>query len=320
MNQSDYKKAIAAGIIAQVIWGVAGPLVKIVLGNIPPFSYLFLRSLFTCLILFLILEYRLLKRKYLTSLPDQETTPHAPMGWEDKKDIFLAGFFGVVLNIGFYYVGQNLTTVIDAWIITSTGALFVIAISYLYLHERLTKTVYLGSFIAFVGTLVIVGTPIFQVGNGSFLGNLFMLGSTASIAISYIIMKKLVNRYSPLLLTYYWFLISLIFSFPLFLWEYLQNPGWIANLPLSAFLILAYTVIGSSILSYSLDNFALTHLSASITATIGYISVVVAVALGIVLLGEKLTPFFVVGTALTFFGLFLVETRHSSHPLHKRTS
>jgi len=317
MNLNNYSKAIVAGITAQVIWGVAGLLVKVVLDSVPPFSLLFLRSLFTCLILYLILEYRVIKKKYLPTQPGLINMPGQRLENSEKRDIFWAAMTGVVLNIAFYFVGQRLTTVIDAWIINSTGALFVIVISYIFLRERLSKIVYAGVVLAFLGTIIIVGTPILQAGSGSFLGNVLMLGSVFAFSISYILTKKLTTRFSPLLLTYYFFLVGLIFSFPLFLWDFWQNPGWIASITVSGYLIIAYLSIGSSILAYSLDNFALIYLSASITATIGYVSVVVAVALGIIFLHEQMTPFFLIGSALTFAGLFLAEIRHTHHPLHK---
>lgn len=317
MKFDSRAKAIYAALLAQVIWGVAGLLVKVVLDSVPPFSLLFLRSLFTCLILYPVLEYRVIKAKFLPSKSELIDMPGQHLENSEKWEIFWAAFTGVVLNIGLYFVGQKLTTVIDAWIINSTGALTVIVISYIFLRERLAKIVYAGVTLAFLGTVIIVGTPILQAGSGSFLGNILMLGSVTALSISYILTKKLTTRFSPLLLTYYFFLTGMIFSLPLFIWEFLQNPSWIASLPPSAYPTIAYLTIGSSILAYSLDNFALTHLSASITATIGYVSVVVAVALGIIFLHEAMTPFFIIGTVLTFAGLFLAETRHAHHPMHK---
>ncbi|MCL4389800.1 MAG: DMT family transporter [Patescibacteria group bacterium] len=306
MNFDSRAKAIIAVFAAQIIWGVAGLLVKIVLADVPPFSLLFFRSLLTCLILYPILEYRVIKGERLQTISSQ-----------DKWTIFWAGFTGVFLNIALYFIGQKLTTVIDAWVINSTGALFVILISYIFIRERLNRIVYFGVALAFVGTLVIIGTPVLGIGSGSIPGNLLILGSTLVLGISYVLTKRLMDRFSPLLLAYYFFLIGLFFSLPFFLWEYLQNPGWIAALSTGSWLIIAYLTIGSSIIAYALDNFALIRLSASAVATAGYISVVIALGLGIIFLHEQMTPFFIAGTIITFCGLFLAETRHPNHPLHK---
>lgn len=290
-------KAILAILGAQVIWGIAGPLVKVVLGNIPPFGLMFLRFLFSTIILFVIYEL-----KFAGTVP--------AMTKQDKIDLFIAGFLGAFANIALYFWGQNLTSVIDAWAITSSGTLFVIAISYLFFHERLSKIVYLGSLIAFIGTLIIVGTPILDIGSGSLLGNVAMLGSTLAGVIAFFSYKRLVAKFHPLVLTYYTFLISLPFALPFFLWDYWQNPLWLTNLSISNLLIILYLTIGSSIAAYSLQGAGLKHLSPSLAATVGYSSAVISVALSIFFLHEKPTEFFVIGTTCVVFGLFLAETRH----------
>lgn len=293
-------KAILSVLGAQIIWGVAGPLVKVALGDIPPFGLMFLRFLLATLVLFAIYEIKF-----------EKTSPK--MTRQDKKNIFLASFFGVFVNISLYFLGQRLTSVIDAWVITSTATLFVIAYEFLFCHERLAKKVYLGMLIAFVGSVVIIGTPIFNIGSGSVWGNILMLGSTISGTISFIISKKLLAKFHPLVLTYYFFLISLFFALPLFLWEYAQNPGWIASLTPNGILILIYLVLGSSVGAYTLQHLGLKYLSPSLAATLGYSSAVISVGLSIIFLHERPTEFFIIGTSLVVIGLILAETRHKKY-------
>lgn len=304
MSFDNHSRAIFAVFGAQIIWGVAGPLVKIVLADIPPFGLMFLRFLFTTIILFIIFEIKFAKNQ-------------PAMTRQDIKDIFIAGFFGVFVNICLYFFGQNLTTVIDAWVIASTGTLFVIAYSFLFLGERLSKIIYFGVALAFAGTIIIVGTPILDIGSGSLLGNTLMLGSVLAGVIAFFSYKRLVAKFDPLVLAYYSFLISLPLSLPLFLWEYFQNPIWLANLSVQSLAILTYLVLGSGIAAYTLQGKGLIHLSPSLAATVGYTGAVISVGLSIIFLHEQPTKFFLIGTALVVFGLFLAETRHPSHPIHK---
>ena len=296
--------AILAVLGAQVIWGIGGPLVKIALADIPPFGLMFLRFLFSTIILFVFYEFWLRHHE-------------PPINRSDKKKIFLAGFFGAFLNIALYFLGQKYTTVIDAWIITSLGTPFVLIFSYLFRKERLSKIIYGGVFLAFFGVIIIMGRGLLELGQGGFFGNLAMLGGTLSGVISYLITKDLVTRYHPLLLTYYYFLISLFFAFPLFLWSYFQDPGWLGNVSTLDLGIIIYLTLGSSIAAYTLNNLGLKFLSASLASTIGYTGAIIAISLSIVFLGEQPTPYFLVGTTLIIIGLFLAETRHPSHPIHK---
>lgn len=304
MKLPDQTRGALFILLAQIVWGVAGPLVKIALLDIPPGSLLFLRSLVTTIILFPIYEFILLPKR-------------PPITTQDKKFFFLAGFVGVFGNIALYFTGQRLTTVSDAWIITSSCTLIIIAVSYLFFNERLSKTVYLGVALAFLGTIVIIGTPLFRTGSGSFTGNLLMLAATIANVIFYFSSKKLVGKFSALTITFYLFLITVIASAPLFVWEFVQNPFWMVSVLPARWLIVIYLALGSSIVSYAFSNKGLKILSPSLASTIGYTSTVIAVGLGIVFLHDPLTKSFILGTALVIVGLFLAETRHPGHPLHK---
>lgn len=304
MNFDNHSRAIFAVFGAQIIWGVAGPLVKIVLADIPPFGLMFLRFLFSTITLFFIYEFWLRHRE-------------PPIDPADGKKIFLAGFFGAFLNIALYFLGQKYTTVIDAWVITSLGTPFVLIFSYLFRKERLSKIVYRGVSLAFLGAIILMGRGLLELGRGGLFGNLAMLGGTLSGIISYLITKDLVTKYSPIVLTYYYFLIALVFAFPLFLWDYFRDPSWLASLSAPNLGIIVYLTLGSSIAAYTLNNLGLRFLSPSIASAIGYTSAIIAIGLSIVFLGERPTPYFLLGTTLIIIGLFLAETRHPSHPLHK---
>ena len=305
MNLSNWQKGIAATLVANIIWGVAAPMVKLSLGSFPPFSLLFLRCLFTCLILFPVYEFVLIPKETYK------------LTRTDKIDIFLAGFLGVFLNLAFYFAGQKLTTVIDAFVIISMGTPILIIFSYLFLKERLSKIVYIGSAIAFVGTLVIVGSPILSFGKGNILGNILALGATISAIVSFLIIKKLIAKINALALAFYLFFVSLICSLPFFIWDFIQNPYWISQVPPNDLLYLMFLVFGSSIAAYYLSNFGLKFIPPSIASTIGYISTVIGVGMGIIFLGEKPTIFFVIGSFLIVTGLILAETRHKKPKMIK---
>ncbi len=150
MRFNLWQKAILATTVAQILWGIGGPLVKVALEQIPPFGFMFLRFLVTCLILFPYFEIKIAK-----------TQPK--FSREDLKDLILAGVFGVFANIALYFWGQNLTTITDAWIITATGAPIVLVYSFIFLKERLPKPVYLGIFLSFLGSLSDIDTPFHHV-------------------------------------------------------------------------------------------------------------------------------------------------------------
>lgn len=302
MKFDNRHKAILATIFAQSIWGFAGPFVKVALDTAPPISFLFLRCLFATIILFVIYEIKFSK-SYV----------HIP--WPDKRDLFLAAVTGVFLNTMFYFVGQKLTTVTDAWTISSAGTIFVVVYCYFFKRERLSKITYLGVGVAFVGTLIIIGSPLLQIGSGSLTGNVFMLGATIMGACSYMVIKRLIDHVHPLVIAYHSFLWSTVLLVPFFIWDFMKNPTWLGQISTSEIGVIIFLVLGSSITAYTLSNWGLKYLSPSIASTIGYWSPIIAIGLSIAFLNEKPTIFFAVGSVLIVAGLILAETRHRQKKL-----
>lgn len=300
MKFDNRHKAILATIFAQSIWGFAGPFVKVTLDTAPPISFLFLRCLLATIILFVIYELKFAKS-------------YTKITWPDKRDLFLAAITGVFLNTILYFVGQKLTTVTDAWTIYSAGTIFVVVYCYLFERERLPKLTYIGVAVAFIGTLVIIGSPFLQIGSGSLTGNLLILGSTIMGACSYMVIKRLINHVHPLVIAYYSFLWSTVLLVPFFIWDFTKNPTWLGHISPSEIGVIGFLAIGSSVIAYSLSNWGLRYLSPSIAATIGYWSPIIAIGLSIAFLNEKPTIYFGVGSILIVIGLIFAETRHRKH-------
>jgi drug/metabolite transporter (DMT)-like permease len=192
----------------------------------------------------------------------------------------------------------------------SLGSIAVVAYAYFFHHERLSKLVYLGVILAFIGSLFIIGSPILSIGSGSIIGNITLLGAVLSNVVSFFLLKNLANRFSPLYLTYCFFIVSLPFAAPGFVLEFVQNPYWLSNISLSGYLALVYTVLGSSIIAYFFHSYGLKFLSASHASVLGYLSGIIAVLASFVVLKEQLTIPFAIGTIIIIVGLFLAETRH----------
>lgn len=306
MKLSSWQKGVLAILTAHLVWGVATPLVKVILNDVPPISLLYLRCLFTVVLLFPLYEFVFLKRY------PKLTLDGSPITRKDKLQLFAAGFLGTFLNISAYFWGQSLTTVSDAAIIISTGTIFIAAYSYIFMKERLPKLAYTGIILAFAGTLIVIGSPLLQLGQGSGLGNLLLLVATISGAASFLIIRDLVKRFDPFVIIFMSFLISLPFTVPFMLWEFVLDPTWMTKLGASHYYIMAYLIAGSSIVAYFLSNIGLKYLPASIAAAFGYSSTIVAILLGIFFLKESPTVYFFVGGGLIMLGLILVETRHAS--------
>jgi drug/metabolite transporter (DMT)-like permease len=301
MKLSTTKKAVLALIIANTIWGAASPIFKWALLDIQPFSLAFLRFFFAAyLLLFFTAKNLSIKRKDIPLL--------------------IAGtFFGVTVNISFFFLALPLTASINAPIIASAGPIILVFASVIFLHEKLRSKVIKGMILSLIGVLIVIFRPTGVDGvNASIIGNIFLVIATFGSVVDTLIMKKLAPSYSPLTLMFWQFLIGSMTFLPLMLSEITQK-GFLINLDIRGITGILFGVFLSSALAYTLYQYALKYMYASETGVFTYIDPIIAVIIAIPLLSEKLTPAYLIGAILVFLGIYIAENRIHYHPLQLLT-
>lgn len=289
-------------IIANIIWGGASPIFKFALKNIPPFTLAFIRFFFASL-LFLPVVFK-----------------HRQM--IDKKrwlEIFLAGFFGIFINITFFFMGLEKTESINAPIIASSAPILIYLFSIIFLKERAKLKVLLGIFISLIGVLIIVFSPLFfrnhQMNLGRFEGNLFIFLATLGYVVSTIISRDLLKKVNPCLVTFFSFFFS---SFLFLILVPTELKNWSFNqLNFNGWMGIIYGVFFSSAAAYFLFYYGVSKIKAQEVGLFTYIDPVVAVIIAIPLLGEFPNLFYFLGTAFVFGGIYLAEKRIHYHPVDK---
>lgn len=293
---------ILALIIANIIWGAASPIFKFSLQNIPPFTLAFIRFFFAGLIF---IPLTINKWQKLTT--------------RQWLEIILVGFFGITINISFFFLGVQKTESINVPIIASAAPVFIYLLSLVFLRERSKIKVILGMMIALIGVLLIIVSPILLDGKnivmGEISGNLFILIATLGTVFQTLIGRDIlrkVNSYQVALIT---FLFGALTFLPFFLnemntWSFsqLNGQGWFG---------IIFGVFFSSALAYWLFYYGVSKISAQEVGIFTYIDPVTAVLVAIPLLGEFPNSFYFLGSALIFGGIYLAEGRIHWHPWHK---
>lgn len=282
---------IVALIVANIIWGAASPIFKYSLQNIPPFSLAFLRFLIAACLLYPFV--------------------HKNIDYPDLKNKWLWFFSlsGITINIIFFFLALQKTQSIDAPIIGSSGPLFILIASALFLREKIKVREIMGTVLGFLGILIIVGT--------NFSGNFFLIIATLGAVGGVIFGRKFLTEKNSFGSTFWSFLIGTITFLPFMLWEYWQNPGILANLDNRGWTGILFGGFLSSFAAYVLFDWALAKLPANRTTVFTYLDPVVAILIAIPLLGEKITLPFILGSILVFLGILIAERRLHWHPLHK---
>lgn len=300
MNSARFK-AYTELLIVILIWGVAPSIIKFALAELPPFLFLFYRFLITVIVL-------------------------TPLYFFSKKglkpsnflDVVLSAFLASTVTLGLLFYGTNLTTSLDASLISATAPIAVIIAGLLFLHERITKRERFGILLTLIGTFVIAIQGVFETGTqttgGSLLGNSVIFASNITFAASLFLSKSALRKgASPFTLMYIMFLIGLITITPLAYWEVgsFNFLPKITTLSLPTHLSVIYMAFFSGALAYFLYQKAQKTIETSEAAVFLYLQPLVTAPVGYFWLHEAITTPFIVGSVIIAIGVFLAEWKNT---------
>ncbi len=245
---------------------------------------------------------------------------HKKIDYPDLKNkwLWMFSLSGITLNIIFFFSALQRTASINAPIIGSAGPVMVLVGSVIFLREKVKKTAIIGTVVSLLGILLIIFQPLLEKGmNGEITGNFLLIMATLGAVISTVVGRKFLTPQNAAGMTFWSMLIGTLTFFPFMLLEYVNNPGWMANLDYRGVTGIIFGGVFSSLIAYTIYDWALAKLPAYRTSVFTYIDPIVAIIIAIPLLGEKITIPFVIGSTLVFVGILIAEHRLHYHPLHK---
>jgi drug/metabolite transporter (DMT)-like permease len=176
----------AGMLFAVFCWGLSFPLLKIALEEVEPITLAVLRYVIGIipLVVFVIIK----------------------GGWkslskplkEDWRFFMGLGLMGITFPNILQNYGMTMTSAHISSIIQSSGPIFTIILAVLLLKESLGKRKVMGTVIAISGTILLVTGGGLDLEDSTLLGNLLVLMSAISYAISSIMSKKILEKYEPL--------------------------------------------------------------------------------------------------------------------------
>ncbi|MCT4641540.1 MAG: DMT family transporter [Bacteriovoracaceae bacterium] len=210
---------------------------------------------------------------------------------------FLAMSIGQVL----FLYGLKYTSSINTAILTSTIPLLTIFVVVLRKEEKASFRKVLGLLLGFAGVLVIKDLSKVSFSSNSFIGDLLVFISALSFALYLSFAKKFLKSYDSMWITSWMLFFSSIFL------TIINFNKWMAfELPLIDYKIIfsgSYTIIGATVITYFLSNWALKKASSSNVALFIYLQPVVAGIIGFLFLGESITTRMFISFILIFSGL-----------------
>ncbi|TCZ67216.1 DMT family transporter [Flaviaesturariibacter aridisoli] len=189
------------------------------------------------------------------------------------------------------------------------GAIYPVWLVLIGLATRsvlLTWKTALGMLLGFGGICIIFYEHLHELVNPAFrLGILLSVASTWSWAFGTLYTKKHAANFNP----YFSFGLQLVLSGSVLLagMKATGNSMPLADIPWQSWAAIWYLVFFGSVITFAAFLYALQNLPTTQVSLYAYINPVVAVLLGALLIGEPLSLFIGVGTAVTLYGVFLVN-------------
>jgi drug/metabolite transporter (DMT)-like permease len=283
--------ALIAVSIATVIYGLNYTIAKEVMPTyVKPFGFIAIRVMGATLI-FWLLGFFVKSQKIDKS---------------DYKNIVLASFFGVGLNMLSFFKGLNLTTPISASVMMVTSPIMVLIFSSLLLRKAIGKQKILGVIIGLVGTILLImyGNSSNTNATNSNWGNFLVFVNAASYGLYLVISKNLISKYHPIVFVKWLYLIGLLFTVP-FGYRELTEVAWQA-IPPNIYWNIGFVIVFTTCITYLFNLYGLSKLKPTTVSVFIYLQPVIATIYALIVGSDSLNLIKIGATILIFCGVYLV--------------
>ena len=281
-----------------LLWAGSSLAAKIALLSIPPMTLAFARFSFAALLMYgvavaLKVDLRVARR--------------------DWGAFWTMGILGLALTYLLSYLGLARTTASHYALLHATETVFISALAFFFLREAMPKVKVAGIVLGLLGAYLIVANGLaLPPLSKSVLGSLLITLALTFEAASSILGKGLVARYSPLSVVTYQMLSGAIALAPFSIYELSERAasGHLLVLPPAAALwSLLYLIVPCTVLGYTIWFTVLDKREAGEVSVFLFIQPVAGAFLGAYFLGDKITPFTLLGAACVLAAVVLVNLR-----------
>ena len=285
-------------LLVQVIFGFHYLTTSIIVEEVDPFEWTGIRILFAGLIMY--------------SLYNNRIT-NFPKGNEWYFLIFLS-LLGIVLNTAFFTKGLELTTPAHASLISCMIPVITFILAWFLGREGLNIYKSISLIVALSGALILMEIDNLDISSNLFIGDIFIFINFVCFGLFLVLSKPLIEKHSPFGLSVIVMSIGAVILLPISIhglwnnWEsWLELPWWIY---FAAF----YSIFFATIITYSLNYYAMEFVDSSKVALFIYFQPVVAGTISVALGRDEITTRLLVSSFLIMLGLLLstIEVKSTS--------
>ncbi|MGW8484085.1 DMT family transporter [Microbacterium sp. NPDC055903] len=276
-----------------IVWGASFLFIKVSLGGLSPAQVVWARLVFGALTLAIFV------------LARREQLPRRLAIWGHMT--VLAFTFCVAPYLLFAWAQQYVSSGLGSIYNATTPIMTAIMAGLLFRVERLTRVQILGVAVGIAGVVVIVGPWQGLDPSQSLVAQLALLGGTACYGFSFAYMRRFVASTGMSALVFSFLNIGLAAVMMLILTPAVA----IAPVSLDGWIIASILVLGclGTGVAYIWNQNTVRAWGPTSASTVTYITPVVGVALGVLVLGERLSWNEPIGALVVFLGILLTQGR-----------
>ena len=276
-------------LVASLIGGANVGLVKFGVLQFPPIVLVAARAILAAIIIFPFLN----KQKILTLRIL-------------NKDLMLTGIL-FAANWIFFAFGAQHTSAIMSQVIYVPTALLVAILGYFLLKEKLTKNQIIGLVVTITGMSILIISSFRTkdiLSFGTPLGNFLIVLGLFSWSFYIVLSRKISQKYSPLTILFFDFIITAAFALVLLPIQLILKPIDSNLITFEGIMSVFALALFSSAAFFFLYQWLIKHTSAFISSLLIYPVTVVSALIGLILFNESVNTILISGALLTMVGVF----------------
>ncbi len=290
MALTTNQKAYIALTATSIIWGTTWVASKVAVTNAPPLEVSAIRQFIAG---FIYIVFFKLKGEPWPSL-------------KQLKPLLIMSFFLLIIANGFATWSIKFISSGLAALIAALYPLCVVIIEMIFYKTKNTIATFIGLTLGLAGICVVFYDNAFHHNSANYLfGVVLSLIAMLSWGIGTIFVARKKLNINPYYGMGWQMMLASPFIFIMSLGA--GNNISLAQIPTQTWLALGYLVLIGSCIAFVCFIYTMKHLPAAIASLYAYINPIVAMITGYLLLSEKLTINILIGTAITIFGVYLVN-------------
>ncbi|WP_228851558.1 DMT family transporter [Aegicerativicinus sediminis] len=236
----------------------------------------------------------------------------------EKKDLVTIAIGGLMGFIGTQFLfsqALEYTTPVIFSLLMALIPVVVLILSAIFLKELVSIRKVLGILISITGAAIVI---LFNNAQGSsggshLLGVLFSVLCVLCYGGYMVITRKISMKYHPLTIAKWMFLVSAVAAIPFSFGSLRDQPIYSDQADLTAYGLLAFALLFSTIIAFFLMPFALKRLEASMVSVFMNLQPIIASMIAILVGQDQFTWDKPLATLMVVFGVYMVTTNSSRH-------